>query len=311
MTQKSVNPVRDISALRALAVSNGVKKAIIPVAGLGTRFLPATKAQPKEMLPVVDKPVIQYIVEEAVASGIEEIIFVTSMGKRAIEDHFDRNFELEYRLREKKKKKELEEVAKISKLANFSFVRQGAPLGDGHAVLSALPFVDEHEPVAVMFGDDIITSKKPALKELMETYHRYNDPVITVSEVPKKEVSHYGVIDGKKIASNLWEISDFVEKPSPKEAPSNLIFVGRAIITPEMMKVLLAQKPGRDGEIRLANAFETYLKGGRPIYAKLHEGKRYDCGTKLGFLIAQVELGIKHPDVGEQFGEYLKNMPRT
>lgn len=285
-----------------------IKKAVIPVAGLGTRFLPATKAQPKEMLPVVDKPVIQYIVEEAVASGIEEIIFVTSMGKRAIEDHFDRNFELEYRLREKKKLKELEEVAKISKLANFSFVRQGAPLGDGHAVLSALPFVDEHEPVAVMFGDDIIASRKPALKELVEIYDHYQDPVITVSEVPKKEVSHYGVIDGKKIANELWEITKFVEKPAPEEAPSNLIFAGRAIITPEVMKILSSQKAGRDGEIRLANAFETYLKTGRAIYAKHHEGKRYDCGTKLGFLIAQVELGLEHPDVGKQFAKYLKNM---
>lgn len=285
-----------------------VRKAIIPVAGLGTRFLPATKAQPKEMLPVVDKPVIQYIVEEAVASGIEEIIFVTSMGKRAIEDHFDRNFELEYRLREKKKKKELEEIAKIGKLAKFSFVRQGAPLGDGHAVLSALPFVDEHEPVAVLFGDDIIASKKPALKDLIETYSRYSDPVIIVSEVPKNEVSRYGVIGGKKISEGLWEITEFVEKPSPEEAPSNLIFAGRAIITPEVMKILAAQKAGRDGEIRLANAFETYLKKGRAIYARLHEGKRYDCGTKLGFLIAQVELGLEHPDVGSQFSKYLKNL---
>lgn len=287
-----------------------VKKAIIPVAGLGTRFLPATKAQPKEMLPVVDKPVIQYIVEEAVASGIEEIIFVTSMGKRAIEDHFDRNFELEYRLEEKKKKKELEEVARISKLAKFAFVRQGAPLGDGHALLSALSFVDEHEPVAVLFGDDIIASKIPALKDLIETYDRYSDPIITVSEVPKKEVSRYGVIDGKKVSDGLWEISGFVEKPSPEEAPSNLIFAGRAIITPEIMKILGTQKAGRDGEIRLANAFETYLKKGRAIYAKLHEGKRYDCGTKLGFLIAQVELGLAHKEVGKQFGKYLKKFTR-
>lgn len=287
-----------------------VRKAIIPVAGLGTRFLPATKAQPKEMLPVVDKPVIQYIVEEAVASGIEEIIFVTSMGKRAIEDHFDRNFELEYRLEEKKKKKELEEVARISKLAKFAFVRQGAPLGDGHAVLAALSFVDEHESVAVLFGDDIIASKIPALKELIETYDRYSDPIIIVSEVPKKEVGRYGVIDGKKVSLGLWEISRFVEKPSPEEAPSNLIFAGRAIITPEIMKILSTQKAGRDGEIRLANAFETYLKKGRAIYAKLHEGKRYDCGTKLGFLIAQVELGLAHKEVGKQFGEYLKKFTR-
>lgn len=285
-----------------------VKKAIIPVAGLGTRFLPATKAQPKEMLPVVDKPVIQYIVEEAVASGIEEIIFVTSMGKRAIEDHFDRNFELEYRLEEKKKKKELEEVARISKLAKFAFVRQGAPLGDGHAVLSAMPFVDEHEPVAVLFGDDIIASKIPALKDLIEIYDRYNDPIITVSKVSKKEVNRYGVIDGKKVSLGLWEINKFVEKPSPEEAPSNLIFAGRAIITPEIMKILSTQKAGRDGEIRLANAFETYLKKGRAIYAKLHEGKRYDCGAKLGFLIAQVELGLAHKEVGKQFSKYLKNM---
>lgn len=285
-----------------------VRKAILPVAGLGTRFLPATKAQPKEMLPVVDKPVIQYIVEEAVASGIEEIIFVTSLGKRAIEDHFDRNFELEYRLEEKKKLKELDELSRITKLAKFAFVRQGAPLGDGHAVLSALPFVDEHEPVAVMFGDDIAVGKAPLLAEVIETYEKYKTPVIAVSEVPKEEVKQYGVIDGSEMANNVWRIKGFVEKPDPAEAPSNLIFMGRAVITPDIMKLLMDQKPGRDGEIRLANSFETYLASGGTMYAKKYTGKRYDCGTKLGFLIAQVELGLKHPEVNGHFAEYLKKL---
>lgn len=285
-----------------------VRKAIIPVAGLGTRFLPATKAQPKEMLTVVDKPIIQYIVEEAVASGIEEIIFVTSMGKRAIEDHFDRNFELEYRLEEKKKLKELEDLSRITKLAKFAFVRQVAPLGDGHAVLSALPFVDEHEPVAVMFGDDIAVGERPLLGEIIAIFEQYHKPVIAVSEVPKEEVRHYGVIDGTEIAPNIWKIKNFVEKPDPKEAPSNLISTGRAVITPDIMKLLSHQPPGRDGETRLANAFETYLASGGAMYAKKYTGKRYDCGTKLGFLIAQVEIGLEHPEVKEKFAEYIKKI---
>ena len=285
-----------------------IRKAIIPVAGMGTRFLPASKAQPKEMLAVVDKPVIQYVVEEAVASGIEEIIFVTAIGKRAIEDHFDRNFELEYRLEQKKKFKELKEISEIGKLAKFAFVRQNKPLGDGHAILAALPFVDEDEPVAILFGDDIIDGKIPAIKQLMEVYEKYGDPVIAITPVPKKEVPHYGVIDGKNLGENTWQIDRFIEKPSVEETPSNLIVVGHYIITPEIMKLLKKQKPGKGGEIRLADAFMTYLQNKKALYGCKFEGTRYDCGNKLGFLKAQIELGLKHPEIGKALKRYLKSL---
>lgn len=285
-----------------------IKKAIIPVAGMGTRFLPASKAQPKEMLAVVDKPIIQYIVEEAVASGIEEIIFVTSIGKRAIEDHFDRNFELEYRLEQKKKKAELKEVAAIGKLAKFAFVRQAKPMGDGHAVLSAIPFIDQDEPIAVLFGDDIIDGKVPALKQLMDAYERYQDPVIALHQVPKEMVSSFGVIDGKKVNKNTWEISRFVEKPPVSKAPSDLVAIGRYILTPEIFKLLKKQKPGNDGEIRLANAFEDHIKNGHALYGEVFNGTWYNCGNKLGFLQAQVELGLKHADIGPEFKKYLRKI---
>lgn len=285
-----------------------IKKAIIPVAGMGTRFLPASKAQPKEMLAVVDKPVIQYIVEEAVASGIEEIIFVTAMGKRAIEDHFDRNFELEYRLEQKSKTKELEEIKKIGKLAKFAFVRQTKPLGDGHAVLAALPFIDPGEPVAILFGDDIIDGKKPALKQLIDLHGKTGTSVIALQEVAKKDVSSYGVIGGTKISERIWDIDRFVEKPEPKEAPSNLIVIGRYILTPDVLELLQNQKPGKDGEIRLADAFGTFLKGRGNLAGCVFEGTRYDCGSKLGYLKAQVELGLKHPDTGKALKSYLKTL---
>ncbi len=285
-----------------------LRKAIIPVAGLGTRFLPATKAQPKEMLPIVDKPIIQYIVEEAVSSGIEEIIFVTAIGKRAIEDHFDRNFELEYRLEQKKKEKEYTMVARIGKLAKFAFVRQSKPLGDGDAVLAALPFLDSHEPVAVLFGDDIVVGKKPALKELITVYQRYDDPVVALKEVPPRDVTRFGVVGGKQINKSVWEISSIVEKPSEKEAPSNFAIVGKYILTPEVLKILQTTKPGRDGEIRIANAFEEYLRKDRSLYGAVLSGRWYDCGGKLGFLMAQVELGLQHPEIKEAFRSYLKKL---
>lgn len=283
-----------------------IRKAIIPVAGMGTRFLPASKAQPKEMLAVVDKPVIQYIVEEAVASGIEEIIFVTSIGKRAIEDHFDRNFELEYRLEQKGKKKELEMVGAIGKLAKFAFVRQTKPLGDGHAVLAALPFVDPHEPVAVLFGDDIIDGKVPALAQLIQTYETYKDSVVALQEVERSEVSNYGVIGGTQVEKHVWQINQFVEKPPEAKAPSNLIAVGRYVLTPDVLALLKTQKAGKDGEIRLADAFGTHLHHKHVLYGCRFEGTRYDCGSKLGYLKAQVELGLKHPDIGPALHRYLK-----
>ena len=285
-----------------------IRKAIIPVAGMGTRFLPASKAQPKEMLAVVDKPVIQYIVEEAVASGIEEIIFVTAIGKRAIEDHFDRNFELEYRLEQKKKFEELKAITKIGKLAKFAFVRQTKPLGDGHAILSALPFVDKHEPVAILFGDDIINGKTPALKQLIDIYETHNQPVVALQKVPKNDVVNYGVIGGKKLDARTWQINRFVEKPSTKEAPSNLIVIGRYIITPEIMEMLPKQSAGKDGEIRLADAFTTYLSAGNKLYGCEFEGTRYDCGSKLGFVKAQIELGLNHKDIGKDLKKFLKTI---
>jgi len=285
-----------------------IRKAIIPVAGMGTRFLPATKAQPKEMLAVVDKPIIQYIVEEAVESGIEEIIFVTSVGKRAIEDHFDRNFELEYRLEQKKKKAELDTIKKIGKLAKFAFVRQNKPLGDGHAVLSALPFIDVHEPVAVLFGDDIIDGKVPALKQLIDVYEKYGDPVVALHQVPKKMVPSFGVIGGKKVEDRVWEVDRFVEKPPLAQAPSDLVVIGRYVITPNVMQLLQKTKPGKDGEIRLAGAFEDLLKKNKALYGCVFDGTWYNCGNKFGFLKAQIELGLKHPETANELKAFLKTL---
>lgn len=285
-----------------------IRKAIIPVAGLGTRFLPATKAQPKEMLTLVDKPVIQYIVEEAVAAGIEEIIFVTSVGKRAIEDHFDRNFELEYRLEQQHKKKELEKVSQVGKLAKFAFVRQAKPMGDGHAILSALPFIEKHEPVAVFFGDDVIEAKQPAIKQLIEVYEKYQDPVVGVFEVPKKDVSRFGIVAGIKLSPQVWEVKELVEKPSIEKAPSNLAIVGRYIITPELMEFLKKQKPGNDGEIRLADACASYLKAKRAMYSCVIQGAWLDCGTKINFLKATVAVALTNPEVKEEFAKYLKGL---
>lgn len=285
-----------------------ITKAIIPVAGMGTRFLPATKAQPKEMLPVVDKPVIQYIVEEAVAAGIKEIIFVTAIGKRALEDHFDRNFELEYRLEQKKKFKELEAIEAVGKLAKFAFVRQQKPLGDGHAILAAAPFVGDDEAVAVLFGDDIIDGNIPAIGQLMQTFQEQGGPVIALQHVPKESVSSYGVIDGKQITDREWSVTTFVEKPNVEEAPSNLAVVGRYIITPEILRILGSQKPGKDGEIRLADAFGTYLADGGKMFGNAFVGERYDCGNKLQFIIAQIQLGLKHDEVEKGLRAYLQSL---
>lgn len=285
-----------------------IRKAIIPVAGMGTRFLPATKAQPKEMLTVVDKPIIQYIVEEAVESGIEEIIFVTAIGKHAIENHFDRNFELEYRLEQKKKLAELKEISEIGRLAKIAFVRQSKPLGDGHAVLTALPFLNTDEPVAVLFGDDIIQSKAPALKQLMEVHEKYGDSVVALQQVPKKMVSQFGVIEGQQLSKHAWEIRRFVEKPPIDEAPSDLIAIGRYILTPNIFPLLEKQKPGKDGEIRLAGAFDTLLSNNGVLYGCHFEGTWHNCGNKFGFVKAQIELGLKHPDVGPELKKYLKTL---
>lgn len=283
-----------------------IRKAIIPVAGMGTRFLPATKAQPKEMLSVVDKPIIQYIVEEAVAAGIEEIVFVTSLGKRAIEDHFDRNFELEYRLKEKGKTKELSSILDITDMAKFVYVRQRSPKGDGHAVLAAREVIGD-EPCAIFYGDDIIDSKKPAIKQLMEVYDHYQDPVSGICRVPWKSVPRFGVVDAKKLSGTTYEIRGFVEKPSVEESPSNLAHVGREIITPEIFDILERLKPDRTGEIRLAGAFAEFLKN-RSMYGCEFEGTWYDCGIKLGLLQTQVMYGLRHPEIGKDFKKFLKNI---
>ena len=284
-----------------------VKKAIIPVAGLGTRFLPAVKSQPKEMLSLVDKPVIQYIVEEAVASGIEDIIFITSQTKRALENHFDRNFELEYRLRQKGKKKELAEIMRITDMARFIYIRQKTPLGDGHAILCAKELIDDDEPVAVLFGDDLIDAKKPALKQMIEVYNKYQDPVIAIMEVPKPEIKHYGCIEAQKMDEKIFSIKSMVEKPDPDKAPSNLAVIGKYIVTPDVLEALAKIDKGGHGdkEIRLIDGFKKVLKN-RSVLGYAFEGTRYDCGDKLGFLKASVAYGLKHPEIKKGFLEYLK-----
>lgn len=281
-----------------------IRKAIIPVAGFGTRFLPATKAQPKEMLPIVDKPVIQYLVEEAVASGIEEIIFITGRGKRAIEDHFDYSFELEYNLVEKGKNQLLEKVRQISNLANFAYVRQPKPLGDGHAVLCARKLVN-NEPVAVLFGDDLVDAKVPCLKQLIKVFEKYQAPVVALEKVPKNEVSKYGVVAARKLAERVFEISDVVEKPKASQAPSDLIIIGKYIITPEIFDELEKIKIQGNKEIRLADGLKKFLIKNR-IFGYQFQGRRFDCGDKLGFLKATVEYGIKHEEIGEEFKKYLR-----
>jgi UTP--glucose-1-phosphate uridylyltransferase len=284
-----------------------IKKAILPVAGFGTRFLPATKAQPKEMLPIVDKPIIQYLVEEVVAAGIKEVIFVTGRGKRSIEDHFDHSFELEYNLVEKRKHDMLKEIYKISKLAKFSYVRQPSPRGDGHAVFCARELVG-NEPCAVLFGDDLVDSEIPCIKQLMDVYEKYKDTVIALEQVPREDVSRYGIVDSTLLEKRTHRIKDLVEKPKTEEAPSNLSIVGKYIITPDVFDTLEALIPvKKDDEVRLADAFKLLLRK-KPIYGYEFEGKRYDCGTKLGFLKATIDFGLKHKELNGEFREYLKNL---
>ena len=283
-----------------------INKAVFPAAGLGTRFLPATKAQPKEMLPVVDKPIIQYAVEEAVNSGIDEIIIVTGRNKRAIEDHFDISFELEYFLQKKGELELLRQVREISELATVYYIRQKEPLGLGHAVLVTKELV-KNEPFAVILSDDLIVSDVPCMKQMIEIYERYKCSVIAVERVPKDEVKNYGVIAGKKIDEGIYQVTDLVEKPSVEEAPSDLAIVGRYILTPEIFPMLEKVKPGRGGEIQLTDGLKMLLEK-EAIYAYEFKGKRYDTGSKLGFLIASVELALKREGLGEQFKEYLKSL---
>ncbi|MBP9751840.1 MAG: UTP--glucose-1-phosphate uridylyltransferase [Candidatus Moranbacteria bacterium] len=285
-----------------------VKKAIFPVAGFGTRFLPATKAQPKEMLPVVDKPVVQYLVEEAVASGIEEIIFVTGRGKRAIEDHFDVSYELETTLVEKNKHDLLEVVKNISGLAKFSYVRQPIPLGDGHALLQAAHLVDDDESVLVIFGDCLYDSAVPASRQLIEAYEEYHAPIIGLSEVALEDVSKFGVIGGDRQGERDWKVTHIVEKPKPEDAPSRAVAVGKYIITREVFAALAGMDSGKSGEIRLADAFDAMLGNGKPLYGRMLEGEWLDTGDKFGFLQATIHYGLRHPEVGGKLRKYLESL---
>ncbi len=283
-----------------------VKKALFPAAGLGTRFLPATKAQPKEMLPLVDKPTIQYVVEEAVASGLSEIIIVTGRGKRAIEDHFDAAFELEYYLQDRGKAEELAQIRTISELATVSYVRQKEPLGLGHAILCARPLVGE-EAFAVFLGDDIIVSQTPCMRQLLEVFERYRGPVVAVERIPRDQISRYGVIRPKPLGGNVFEVLDLVEKPAPPEAPSDLAIIGRYVLTPDLFPILAETRQDPRGEIQLTDGLRT-LRRRRPLYAVEFEGTRYDTGDKLGFLKATVEFALARSDLADAFRAYLKSL---
>lgn len=284
-----------------------IKKAILPVAGFGTRFLPATKAQPKEMLPVLNKPAVQYVVESVVASGINEIIFVTGRGKRAIEDHFDISYELEDALAEKNKLDILEELKKIRGLAKFSYVRQPLQLGDGHAVLQAAHLVC-NEPVAVIFGDTVYDSKVPIIKQLIETYERYGDPVIGLSEVAREEVHKFGVYSGVQLDEQTIEVKQMIEKPKNSEAPALTVTPGAYIITPEVFDVLATIEEGNSGEIRLIDAFEIMLKKNRPLYGRIIEGKWLDTGDPFNLLRVSIYMGLKHPEIKDKLRDYLKGL---
>jgi UTP--glucose-1-phosphate uridylyltransferase len=283
-----------------------VRKAVFPAAGLGTRFLPATKASPKEMLPLVDKPLIQYVVEEAVASGIESVIIVTGRGKSAIEDHFDVSFELEALLRERGKQDELRTVRKISEMARVSYVRQREALGLGHAVLQARDWVGE-EPFAVMLSDDIIDSRTPALRQLIDVYEKYDAPVVATMQVEGEAISRFGALDVDEVADGVYRIKDMVEKPPLSAAPSDLAIIGRYILTPDIFAEIEKTTPGAIGEIQITDAMRALSKK-RDFYAVRFEGTRYDAGDKLGFLIATVEYALKHSELAPDFRSYLKSL---
>jgi len=282
-----------------------VRKAVFPAAGLGTRFLPATKASPKEMLPLVDKPLIQYVVEEAVASGIESVIIVTGRGKSAIEDHFDVSFELEALLRERDKSEELKLVREISEMARVSYVRQREALGLGHAVLQARDLIGD-EPFAVMLSDDIIDSETPALRQLLDVYEKYDAPVVATMHVEGQAISRFGALDIDEIEDGIYRVKDMIEKPPLSKAPSDLAIIGRYILTPDIFDEIERTKPGAIGEIQITDAMRSLLKK-RDFYAVRFKGTRYDAGDKLGFLIATVEFALKHADLAPEFREYLAN----
>lgn len=283
-----------------------VRKAVIPAAGLGTRFLPATKAIAKEMLPIVDKPTIQFIVEEAMASGIEDILVVTGKAKRPIEDHFDANIELEQNLKSTGKTDLLKLVEETTDI-NLHFVRQKRPLGLGHAILQAKAFVGD-EPFVVMLGDDITSNKIPLTKQLINDYEKTKASTLAVMPVPHEETSKYGIIEPNgEIAKGLYDVNSFVEKPKPEQAPSNLAIIGRYLLTPEIFSLLEKQKPGKGGEIQLTDSIDELNKTQR-VFAQEFSGKRYDVGTKIGMLEANIEYGLQHPETKDALKAYLKSM---
>jgi len=284
-----------------------IRKAVIPAAGLGTRFLPATKSVPKEMLPILDKPTIQYIVEEAVESGIEEILIITGRNKRSIEDHFDKSYELETELDKKGKAHDLEILQNISSMCNFYYIRQKEQRGLGDAVRYARVF-SENEPFALLLGDNIIYNQGlPATRQLIETYQEYNGSVLGIGEVSPEMVNRYGIIKGEKIGDTLFEVEDLVEKPDIGKAPTNYAMLGRYVLSPKIFKILEETKPGYGGEIQLTDALKVLAKEDR-VLAKLYEGKTYDIGEKLGFTIAQVEFALRDPQIKDAFNTYLKGM---
>ena len=280
-----------------------VRKAVIPAAGLGTRFLPATKAQPKEMLPIVDKPTIQYIIEEAAAAGVEDIIVVTGRNKRSIEDHFDRSIELELEL-EKSGKEELLQVARhIPEIANIHFIRQKQPLGLGHAVLTASHFIGD-EPFAVLLGDDVVVSRKPVMQQMVEVFNEYKTSILGVQEVPEDVVHKYGIVSCRPVDDDIYKVQDLVEKPSREEAPSRIAILGRYILTPAIFSYLETQEKGAGGEIQLTDALKRLARD-EAMYAYIFKGHRYDVGTKIGFLQANVEFGLRNPELTDELKAYL------
>ena len=286
-----------------------IKKAIVPAAGLGTRFLPATKAQPKEMLPIVDKPTLQYIIEEAVASGIEEVLIIIGRNKTSIQDHFDRSIELELELAQKGNFETLEIIKNISEMANIHFIRQKEPKGLGHAIYCAKSFVS-NEPFAILLGDDMVYSKVPCLKQLISVHEKFGGSVLGVQEVEHKYVSRYGIVDGTAVEKGLYKVKSLVEKPDPESAPSDIAVLGRYIISSSIFDILESIPPGKNGEIQLTDAL-CVLAGRQDVYAYTFEGRRYDVGDKLGFLEATVEYALRDPDLREQFEAYLKNLIKT
>ena len=284
-----------------------IRKAIIPAAGLGTRFLPATKAQPKEMLPIVDKPTLQYIIEECVASGIEEILIITGRNKKSIEDHFDRSVELEMELEKAGKQEMLEMVREISDMVNIHFIRQKEPRGLGHAILCAKTFVGD-EPFAVLLGDDVVyNDNKPCLKQLVDCYAEYKTSVLGVQTVAPQDVNKYGIVGGIHIEDRVYKVKDMIEKPNVEEAPSNIAILGRYIITPAIFEILENQAPGKGGEIQLTDALKT-LASHEAIYAYNFEGRRYDVGDKLGFLEATIDFALKKENLKDGLINYMQNI---